>query len=234
MQIPPFQDEIEKVFANIQHSDYRTVAVTSANRQEGVSSMSQALAHRILLAGHSVLLVDLNVVHSSTSWVLHDEGSDTHDLIDPEIISARDSNLVFMGVRADPDKALISLVRQPKYLKGKINQWLSEFDYIVVDVPALLDNHTHTLSPDIVAGYCDACLLVVLTCSSTDRQIGEAMRKLKSEFVNVIGCVLNDHVNPSLKSELIRELERLPRWLTPVGKYLNAKLAANCFLTMEI
>jgi len=39
----------------------RSIAISSANSGEGVSSIAQALVQRNLLAGHSTLLVDLNL-----------------------------------------------------------------------------------------------------------------------------------------------------------------------------
>lgn len=53
-------NEIENVYAKITADKLRSISITSSTSGEGTTSMVLALANRMLLAGHSVLIVDFN------------------------------------------------------------------------------------------------------------------------------------------------------------------------------
>lgn len=237
MNIPEFNDEIENVYGILQRSAVRSMAITSAVAAEGVSVTAQALTNRLLMAGHSALMVDLNIYNPATEYLIAPmdvEQSATLALSAPTMMTTVGTELALLGVRAEPSKALLNMLRQPQFLENQIKQWQTEFDYIVIDAPPLLGPESHAVPAEHVAAACDASLLVVLTCQTSDRLVSEAIRKLKSEDATILGCIMNDHYNPLLQMELIREVERLPRIFAPVKRWLRQRIENNRYLSMEV
>jgi protein-tyrosine kinase len=68
----PYQNmEIEQIYAQIFSEPKRSIAICSANAGEGVTSLTLALAERHLLAGHSTLVVDLNLYRPALQSLLN-------------------------------------------------------------------------------------------------------------------------------------------------------------------
>ncbi|MCA2417326.1 chromosome partitioning protein ParA, partial [Vibrio chemaguriensis] len=63
--------------------------------------------------------------------------------------------------------------------------------------------------PQVIAGVCDATLLVAHYGSTTTTQLEQAKKLLEASDANLIGSVLNMKHTPSLKDELIRQVEKL-------------------------
>ncbi len=233
MQISPYQHEIESLYTRVQSGNMRSIVITSSTAREGVSSIAQALAHRLLLAGESTLLVDLNIFNPSTQSLLDVERPDS-SLGQPEMLTTMDTELVLMGVHADNRKSVVNELRQPCFLKNKMHEWSQEFEYIVVDAPPLTGAESEGVQAEHLAAVCDATIMVVLACRTPDRVLSEAMRKLDSESVNLLGCILNDHYNPPLRLELLRELERCPKALVRLKTWISGYVSKSHFLAMEL
>lgn len=231
------QEEVENVYALLQRSDYRSITLTSSMESEGVSATAQALVNRLMLAGHSTLLVDLNIYSPSTQnpmgLGLEKEFSAT-ELSAPGILTSKHSDMAFLGVRAEPSKASLNLLRQPSYMKQQLQQWLDEFEYVVVDAPPLLGPQSHGLPAELLASVSDTCLLVVLTCRTSDQNVSEAVRKLRSVDANILGCIMNDRNNPSLQQELLREIDRLPKCFSLLKNWIMRKVQSSQYLSMEV
>lgn len=237
MQIAPFEAEIENLYGRLAASPIRTLVLTSALAKEGVSCTAQALTHRLLLAGNSALLVDMNIFSPSLNTLVEEPANATPHavaLAKPSMVTTEDTQLILQGVSVRNDKALMTHLRQPQFLSAQIEQWKESFDYIIIDAPPLFGPESDSVPADHIASLCDACALVVLSCSTPDREIIKAVNKLKNKGATLLGCVLNDQFNPPIKDELLREINRLPRFLQPLQRVLAKLITNSDFLSIEV
>lgn len=235
MNIPANSVEIDRIYSLLSSQGIRSVAISSANSGEGVSSIALALAHRSLLAGHSTLLVDLNLYHPSLKHVLNiKETTNSALLNEPELLSHENNSIVVTGVSAPIQREVAVKLRQQGELEQCIQQWLTSFERIIIDTSPINRVNENNIPPELVAGACDGCLLVVLAGHTTESMVVSAMNKLNTASVQILGCVFNDRDNPTLKNELIRETKRLRPRFDNLANRLEKWLRKNRLLSLEV
>jgi Mrp family chromosome partitioning ATPase len=236
MHIQETSVEIDRIHSLLSEKDIRSIAVTSSNSGEGVTSMAMALAQHSLLAGYSTLLIDLNIYRPSiqSALKLNDIASEPSLFNQPELVCLENTSIVTTGISAPTKRATIMKLRQRGVLEQCIREWQKSFDRIIIDTSPLNRVNANNISPERVAAACDGCLVVVLAGSTTESMIVSAIEKLNSTSAHIIGCVLNDRDNPSLKNELIRETQRLRPHFNWLANHLEAWLSKNNFLDLEV
>ena len=232
MKIPACSMEIEHVFLQLEQQECRSLCITSTNSGEGVTSLAQALTERHLLAGYRTLLVDLNLQNPSLTVLSFMSESDTTT---PHYLALTlQDNVVLSGFPAPTEKANIMELRQPKYLKNQILQWLTEFDKVIIDASALSQLSVDNIPAQTIAGACDGTIMVILSGQTLQTELTIAIESLKKNQANLIGHVFNDKYQPGLKNEICREIERF-RFLP---KRLSTKLISivqnNRFLSTVV
>lgn len=235
MIIPPQNMEIESVYTDIWRQNYRSIAITSTNPHEGVSTLAAALTQRNLLAGHSTLLVDLNVNKPSLKAILSLPQCDKpkHIFKAPELVHEVGEEITFTGVTAPIDRSAIMQLRSPGVLKSQVQIWLNQFDTVIVDTSSVYHSHSDGIPAELVASVCDATLLVVLAGSTRELMVANAVQRLNRNAANIMGCVINDQINPTLKSELLRETQRLQKYSTGLTRLISALINTCAFLNIE-
>jgi len=236
MNIPANNVEIDRIYSLLSSQGIRSVAISSANSGEGVSSISLALAHRSLLAGHSTLLVDLNLYHPSLKCVLNlqEITSESPLLSQPELLSLGSSSIVVTGISAPMQREVVVKLRQEGELEQCIQQWLTSFERIIIDTSPINRVNANNIHPERVAAACDGCLLVVLAGHTTESMVVSATDKLINASVQVLGCVFNDRDNPTLKNELIRETKRLRPRFDKLANRIENWLRNNRLLSLDV
>lgn len=240
MNIAPHHMEIETVYSDIWRLNYRSIAITSTSPQEGVTTLASALTQRNLLAGHSTLLVDLNVHNPSlqSTFSLSQHSSQTHNankhlLRAPELVNKTNEEVTFTGVTAPIERSAIMQLRKPGVLEACIRDWLTHYDTVIVDASSLNHPNHECIPAERIASACDAAILVVLAGSTREMMITNAMQSLRHNNVNLMGCVINDKNNPTLRTELLREAKRLEK-LSPKLTAFITKIINRCaFLAIE-
>lgn len=230
----PYQNmEIEQIYAQIFSEPKRSVAICSANAGEGVTSLTLALAERHLLAGHSTLVVDLNLYKPSLQSLLNIETEKTNlpanissnIFSSAELVTAHQNTHVLTGLTAPHKRENIIKLRQPGVLEQCINEWMKNFDCVIIDTSPLNRINAGNIPPERVAAACDGAILTVLAGHTSESMVTSAVNKLNTSNAQLLGCVFNDRDNPSLKNELIREAQRLDArfsWLShPLKKFIN-------------
>ncbi|CAJ1848029.1 hypothetical protein PEKONANI_02683 [Aeromonas jandaei] len=203
MSIPIQYLELESLYAATLARGIRSLAVTSAEGGEGVSSICDALAHRAEADGLRTLLVDLNLYHpgrsSAVVW-------GPNDVPEPAI---RGQSLSLLPA---PGKDLMAF-RNKDTLRQLLVRWLEHYDVVIFDTSplnALNALNRGNIPADQVCGACEGALLVVLAGVTPTTVVQSAVDKLTRAEANLIGAVYNDKLNPGLASEILRELNRLP------------------------
>jgi len=261
----PYQNmEIEQIYTQLLSNPHTSIAICAAQEGEGVTSLAFALAQRNLLAGHSTLLVDLNLYRPAIKSLLpieetqllkttshHQKQFQNHHqneqetlpshfaarknspietnkgslLSDPQLVSSANNSIVLTGVVAPQKREHIMKIRQPGVLEQCIEAWLTQYDTVIVDTSPINRINAQNIPPERVAAACDGAILVVLAGQTSEAAITNAVNKLKNANAQLLGNVFNDRDNPTLKEELLREVQRLePRfsWLSrPLKRILN-------------
>ncbi|AWB65374.1 hypothetical protein C2869_02480 [Saccharobesus litoralis] len=153
-------------------------------------------------------------------------------LTTPQLINIDEHAL--LGVLAPTRRDAVLKLRSNQALPNFIKQWQAEFDCVIIDTTPLDRRNHNNVSGQAVAKLCDAAVLLVKAGVSNEEMVTQSMALLNQQQINLIGCIINDQHNPSLKQELQRKLRQayyLPafvkRWLfnvTNKAKLLNLGL----------
>ncbi|KXF83519.1 P-loop NTPase family protein [Enterovibrio coralii] len=235
MNIPPSNLEVERIYYQIVRNDYKTLTIAATESGEGVTSLATALAQRSLLGGQSTLVVDLNLYHPT----LESQGMtvstyDNHYLPSPELVGVSGERAYFTGIIAPSKRETIMELRRPGSLDRYIEQWHRDYDLVIFDTSPISRMNANNIPPERVAASSDGTILVVMAGQTTEAQASESVKKLSDAGAHVLGCVLNDVENPSLKNEILREVGRLNRFFPHIAKWLRLKILKSHLLSLEI
>lgn len=238
-------NEVEQLYNQIFEQGIRSLAVCASQPEEGATTVSVLLAQRCLLMGKKTLLVDLNVhkpsflpllnfntIEQEKIFPLVTDKIETTLFSDPLLVQIQD--IALMGITAPKRKDKILKLRSGNILKNQIKQWAEDFDCVIIDTTALNRVNQNNIPADYVAKVCDGAILVVKAGKTTSELINESITQLNKLNVNLLGSVINDHKNPPLKKELLRELyafKYFPCWLS---QYLAKKIQNNNLLNLNI
>lgn len=236
MLIPPQNMEIERIYSQMLGKEKQAIAICTANSGEGATSIALALAQHNLLAGHSTLLVDLNLYHPSFNKLLElkTQTSESQLLGSPQLISTGNQSIAITGVTAPEKRDLIFKLRKPGVLELCITEWHKTFNTVIIDTSPINRINANNIPPERVAAACDGCLLVVLAGKTNEAMINTAVNKLKSVGANLLGCIFNDRDNPPLKNELLRELRRINPRYNKITTRIESWIRNNRLLSMEL
>lgn len=250
MSISYHNIEIEQIYTQVLSESGRAIAVCAANAEEGVTSIALALAQRNLLAGRSTLLVDLNMYRPAIKGLLDiaavplsammkkesypPHSINTELLMPAQLITTDNSTIALTGITAPEKREHVMQLRQPGVLEHCISNWLLQYDNVIIDTSPINRVNARNIPPERVATACDGALLVVLAGHTTEAMLSAAIARLQSTNAQLLGCVFNDYDNPSLKNELLREVERLEPKFSWFSKRLKKFLLNNHLLALEI
>ncbi|WP_111978094.1 hypothetical protein [Algibacillus agarilyticus] len=246
--ISPLHAEVDIIYNQIFMQDIQSVSICASNSGEGCTLLSTLLAQRCLLSGRKTLLVDMNTHKPSIHKLLtlttpspcHNESminnQDTNVnqfvSLTPEIVEVNEHALV--GITAPQRKDAILKLRSPDVLKAYIEQWKLEFECIIIDTTPISRLNVNNIPADFVAQASDAAILVVQAGETTAEMVNASIDKLKKSQVNIIGTVINDKHNPTLKQELLRKIKQsrfLPRF---ISHFVENSIMRNKLMNLSI
>jgi len=236
MHIPEHFLELDQIYHATLARQIRSLCITSTNPGEGVSTLVLSLARRHLLAGRSTLLLDLNL-HRPSLHLTHQlpRLRATQALLSaPQPISLANTESLCAVVSAPLERNNLLKLRAPGILEGYIKQWLEKFDAVMIDASPISSINGGNLPSERSASACDATLISVLSGSTTETMIKSTVHKLNHANALVLGCVLNDRINPTLKNELLREVNRLSKHFPSIAAWLSHKIRNNPLLSLEV
>lgn len=194
--------QLEDRIASPSEAETRVLAVTSAHRGEGVSTVSANLANALAARGEGpVLLVDAALyapsVHRTFSAAISPGLGEK--LFAAASNGTRESavpNLRILTVgdlsKAGPRKGRFgressTFDRLARDLDGLLEDWRRDYRYVVLDLPALNEDS----QVPHVAARCDGTLLVVAAGKSRWQILQHAREELDSGRAALLGIVLN-------------------------------------------
>lgn len=193
----PFRvnEAINILRGNIQMSGYRlkAIAVTSANANEGKSSIAFRLAKSMAALDKKTLYLDCDIRNSMTQTRYHVEG-EYKGLSEylcgksqlEEIVYHTDDrylDIIFAGAVAPNPSELISGALFGDLMSfGRHN-----YDYVILDTPPV----NLVVDGLLVAKQCDGTILVVKSGSTERAQAEKAKQQLQYADIKILGAVLN-------------------------------------------
>jgi Mrp family chromosome partitioning ATPase len=236
MPIPDHYLELESIYAATLARGVRSLAVASAGPGEGVTSLVAALAHRNLHAGRSTLIVDLNLFRPGVYQYFGVGQSPTVEgaLPAPSTVEHDRSPARLAVLSPRPNRSALLQLREPGTIERLIEDWKTEFDSILIDTSAVNAVNGANLPGERAAAACDGTLLLILSGHTTETMAETAAKKLADAGAILLGAVLNDRHQPSLRQELVREIDRLQPLLPRVSAWLRRKVLGTPLLRLEV
>ncbi len=227
--------ELENIYLRSLGAGLRSLAITSSNPGEGVSSLAVALVQRHLLAGKSTLLVDLGGNQAGETCRLTPalDGSPLSST-EPRLLTNEGCSYALLGIPAPGGRKASLDWCNPGQLEGHIETWLKQFDAVVIDCPNFSQPGAVPVSAERIVGACEAVLLVVMAGVTTEPAVRHTCERIESARGRLAGCVLNELYNPSLKQEMLRESARLPKVFGRLKARLLQSIERNRLLSLEI
>ena len=132
--IPLQNTELENIYSRSLGAGMQSIAITSSNPGEGVSSLAVALSQRHLLANKSTLFVDLNGDKKDHLALLtpSKENSQVASL-EPQILTDKRESYALLGIPAPVNSKANLYWRDPGKLEQHLATWLEQFDAVIVD-----------------------------------------------------------------------------------------------------
>ena len=233
--IPVQNTDLENIYSRTLCAGMRSIAITSSNPGEGVSSLAVALTQRHLLSGKSALFVDLNGDKSDHPALLPPgQGSPYAASLDPQILTDKRESYALLGIPAPVNSKANLYWRDPGVLEKHLLTWLEQFDAVIVDAGCFNRNAQTLIPAERIVGASEATLLVVMAGVTTEPTVRYTCGRIHSAGGHLVGSVLNEYLNPSLKQELLRESSRIPPILNGLTFKIRNWIQNNRLLSLEV
>lgn len=225
--------ELDAVYSVLQKTRSRSIAITSAFPNEGVTTLVTALAKRILMSGHTVLVVDFNTFRPAFQHMLALPSSQ-ENVLTPALITDQSNHLAITGVCVPESKSLRHKIKRADVLQEMLEAWLSDYDYVLFDTTPIKQVNQQNISCLNVANVCDGTIIVVLSGYTSLSTLAELKEQLISKGATILGCVLNDKDYPKLKDEILKRVDSLPNYASWARKFLTKIIKTNHLLKMDV
>jgi succinoglycan biosynthesis transport protein ExoP len=170
----------------------KVVLVTSAEPNEGKTTVTVNLAHTLAFGGSRVLLVDGDLRKGTLCKMLGLQPSPgLSDLLDDQAMGDKViqtngvPNISFIAsgkIHRNPGDAFLSTE-----LKDLLTAWRQQFDYVLIDSsPIFAADDAPTLAPKV-----DGVIFVVRSRFSRARAVSTALEVLRQRQAKVLGVVYN-------------------------------------------
>jgi len=235
VEFPEHYVELERVYSRTIGRGLRSLVVTSADQEEGVTTLVVALAKRNRHSGRSTLVVDLNLhrpaLHRRFGLSFTPAAPEgPHGPGDLPRVELADG-LTVMPVPTN--RAVAILLREAGHFDEYLEAWLKQYGVVIFDTTPLNGGNMGNIPAERIAHGCEGTILVVLAGVTPASAVRAALGRLKSAEVTLVGTVLNDFHNPSLAEELRRETQRFDRLLPGVTQELRRRIRDSQLLNLE-
>ncbi|RYJ01661.1 MAG: hypothetical protein EON47_10045 [Acetobacteraceae bacterium] len=139
-----------------------------------------------------------------------------------------------LGLLAEPGAAAIEAWRDPARLREAVAGWLRDWDTVVIDTAPLVAGTAQGVPGLAAAAAAEASLLVILAGRTPTSAVREASQALRKAGARLLGTVMNDRDNPSLRAELERQALRLARLAPAMAAGLARRIRGSALLGMRI
>ncbi|NRA72052.1 MAG: protein SypD [Gammaproteobacteria bacterium] len=236
IHIPESYLELEYIYSATLARDIKSLAIVSTTPGEGVSSLLLSLAKRNAFAGRKTLVVDFNIYNPELSALTKPSvnSNSSRGLPLPAVLPQANGNTNIAIISVPIERKLVLGLREPGVLQNHITQWLDTYDNVLIDTSPMSLTNRANLPPEYISSACDGTILTVLAGRTTNTAVVNTLNKLNKAQALLIGIVINDQFNPSLKNELLREIERFDGILPTLAKKLCHWIKRRKILALEV
>lgn len=214
--LPITYTECEALFKKTAGS--KSILFVSSTPGEGTSTLAYATAQRAAANGLRVLFMDFNTHRSfprdvlcieATSWSL------SSPIPDGAFFHVPGGSLTILP--APVERAFELSSRQSSDVRSSLEGLSKTYDLIIGDSPSLTRLNGSGVTATSLAEAFENVIVVVSSAVTQRNTIQQALQKLEECGASVLGCVLNDRVNPDFRSEVNRQFNKMPM----VGSWLR-------------
>jgi Mrp family chromosome partitioning ATPase len=225
--ITPWQEEVQRIRLATFGRGIRIVGLMSPRANSGVTTICHALAAVTASSGLKTLLVDLSGAPLENGdppplWLPGTGGA---------AVAVPHGPLAYDNLRAQYTPETRNLFNNSAQLRRTLMDELSEYAAIVVDLAPLTAQYPGAIDGMSAAVACGTVYLVCVTGHVTKTEVADGVNRLHAASVEVLGFILNDVDNPTLGSELARQVLRFHKFAPDFTSRLAGKLLTNPFLT---
>ena len=227
--------ELESIYANLTQQSIKQLAICSLLNNSGNSTLALSLAKRGASSARRVLLIEFNTVRP----ILHTLKSVEHR----EWLPVNQQWRQGIQLSTEPNLSILVTPKESAYnvefhdldtIKTFLTQVSEVYDLVICDCAPLLDNSPHQIPASMICSACEHSIINLLTNINTESQLEETRDILLSCNANLAGVVMNDQFAPSLKDELLRESQRLNRFMPNLMSKLRRKLRHSDLLNQDL
>ena len=206
-------------------SEYRRIiGISSPHEASGVSKLSRHLVEAFSLSHVKPLLIDLS---SETT-----QGDKVDDdwvpiLKDPSSFIRHDS-AGFDVLESHPDMNERFIFNNIDKFRDILDKELSDYEAIIVDLPAILSGKSESINPASCAAACDAVYLVTMSGQTTRPSLTATKARLDAAKAPLAGVILNDQNYVSTGKSIAQQLQRFS--FVPGAKRLAKRVNKTEFL----
>jgi Mrp family chromosome partitioning ATPase len=188
-----FRESLRKLRYEIENSGHKKIIFTSLKKETGKTTLVHALAHTLKMSRKKVLLIDTNFHHNMLSQIYGvqsflEDSARIHpqsDQIRKVITKTDDPFIDIIGCRGGSYTP--SEVLPHHNLLGNLDELLGEYDYILLEGPAL---NQHADSQELIK-YVNGVVTVFSADESVSDNDNVMIQYLEELNEKMIGAVLN-------------------------------------------
>ncbi|MGY5453086.1 hypothetical protein ACVFI8_19415 [Agarivorans sp. MS3-6] len=231
ISLPSNYQELERVYQRLPVAQSSCIGVSSAQPEEGVSTLVDAIARRAAAANRRVLVVDFNLHHPRQFDIpLFDLGWDRGKV--QGVIKDPHTGIDYLP--SPNDKASLLSLKEPGVIEQWVERWKESYQLVLVDTSAVNQNNGGNISAQRALSSCDASIITMMAGLTSRPAFESAIADLRTDDVRLIGVVMNDRFNPSLKSELLRETSRITVLFPRFKRYVQRILINSQLLSIRV
>ena len=176
-------------------SDYKTIVITSCQKNEGKSTISIELAKSLSVAEKKVLLIDADLRKSvySTVYTTNEEGTiyglseflSGQSKYEDVLYKTQYENLDLIFAGAFPPNPVELL--GSKSFENLIKSSREVYDYVIVDAAPL----GAVIDAAAIASFCDGAIMVISANEIKTRMAQDVKEQIEKSDCKVLGAVLN-------------------------------------------
>ena len=208
--VPVYYVEAEALYSSTIGQGIKTLCITSSERREGVSTIAYSTARRSAAGGRKTLLIDLNLYNPSVGsrlGVPQVEWNLTDRSYESAIVDFADIGLSILPA---PSLSFASTdLREKEIIKEHLGYLAAEYEVIIIDCAAVNAEDFRGISGPLIAGICDATIIVALGGHTNQDSLDLCINKLRKNDARIIGSVLNDYNNMGMAAEISEKLDRV-------------------------
>ncbi len=233
--IPGNYHEMDNIFSQAALPGIHSLAVCGPSNGCGVSLLSMSLANRAAQAGLKVLLVEFNLLNPKMASALHIHRHNWLPLENEWQYAVEHSSSEGVDLLCAPLETADNVAfRDVVVLRNWFMNLQAHYDLVVCDNSPICNRNQNNIPAHKVCSACDHTLITVMSGVTTESKVEEAKDVLKSAGVGNLSAVMNDRYAPSLKTELLRETQRLERWMPGLMARLRRYMDNVLLLNQEL